>query len=215
MSRLGNALTRFIDNRRAPQLPELPSVHVTDGYTFRKILETKKLVPTPCRVFKTERLLYFFYGKPSYRSSVTKQIKPNDAELSVAFFLKLGSLASLKVKRVFSFDSGAYQRGRFDRFVKIARQRIGIKEFQMRSNTHEILKQIESFFGTNEKYFERQPKLEIDGINRESLDYFELTALHGLIQASSTAAFDDRLFVQEAALSCVALNRHRACRLSF
>src|ERR1041384_5094254 len=104
MSKSGNPLTRLIEQQGEPTVQELPSVHVTNGYSFRNILGTRTLVPSPDDVFKTEQLLYFFYGKPSYRPSANQQLEPSDAEYSAAFILKPGSLGKLKVvKRVFPF----------------------------------------------------------------------------------------------------------------
>jgi hypothetical protein len=49
------------------ELPELPLVHNTSCSQLEQILTTGILEPRDCSVFG-EPLIYFFYGRPVYRS---------------------------------------------------------------------------------------------------------------------------------------------------
>jgi hypothetical protein len=42
----------------------LPLTHVTDGYSFRDIMQSEALVPSPCAIFGSD-LVYLFYGRPA------------------------------------------------------------------------------------------------------------------------------------------------------
>jgi hypothetical protein len=187
-----NNLKSFIEGQnQAAALKELPSVHVTDGYAFREALRSRRLQPTHCGFFNTD-LVYFFYGKPSYRPSKSHQLAAPNAEYTAGFILEPGTLSALSMRRVFPFDSGAYQTGLFDSYMRPSkRDRIAIQMFELPPDTARILTLIDCFFGSNGAYYARRAKNEVVGLKNGM--WFEVEAYHKLISAAgSIDDFDDR-----------------------
>jgi len=84
----------------------LPLVHTTDVYRFTNVLEDGVLEPRECDVFKGEPLLYFFYGRPSYRINASEGATGLDHYLPVCFLFR--NSAVTPIKRIFPFDSGGF-----------------------------------------------------------------------------------------------------------
>src|SRR5260221_12961876 len=62
---------KLLSKKSIPNL--LPFFHSCDAVSFRSILLAKKILPTKCAVFKNEKLLYLFYGRPAYKSGILKR----------------------------------------------------------------------------------------------------------------------------------------------
>ena len=97
----------FIRNAN-PDGGHLPLIHNTDLYCFRKIRETGRLSPMDCDVYEGEKLLYFFYGRPSYRSNSMHDTVTVKALLPVCLVMSRSILAD--AARVLALDSGAFHR---------------------------------------------------------------------------------------------------------
>jgi hypothetical protein len=96
--------------------PKLPLLHSTSFQSFVDVIQAHVLSPTPCTVFQGEELLYFFYGRPSYRVSATVTSQGQLRHLPVCFILSPESINT--AKRIYPFDSGAFETGLFDAFLK-------------------------------------------------------------------------------------------------
>lgn len=178
-------LTQHFDSRLdVDELVEysLPLFHSCDGFTFRKILESKKLLPSKCVVFKNEKLLYLFYGRPAYKNSDPLSHKLGHL-LPTAFILK--NSIGIGGKRIAPFDTGAFKRGLFEKYMHPKMQ---IEDFLLSPGVDGIRKTISYFFGSNEKYYIGEPKSEL---NCDSMD-FEIRAYHSLINGVVPEEADDR-----------------------
>src|ERR1044071_6887776 len=63
----------FVGREAAGFEGKLPLVHTTDLYHFRDIRNSAELQPSDCEVYEGEKLLYFFYGRPSYRPHAQRE----------------------------------------------------------------------------------------------------------------------------------------------
>nr|WP_129545691.1 hypothetical protein [Methylorubrum zatmanii] len=92
---------------------QLPLTHVTDGYSFRSIIETGALKPTHCKVFDSD-LLYLFYGRPAYRAAAEAESNGSEAYWPICIVM---SPRFENVKRIYPFDSGAFHHRKFADFM--------------------------------------------------------------------------------------------------
>lgn len=160
----------------------LPLFHSCDGFTFREILESRKLLPSECVVFRDEKLLYLFYGRPAYKDSNPLSHKLGHL-LPMVFVLK--NSIGIAGKRVAPFDTGAFKRGLFGKYMH---PKMRIEDFLLSPGVEGIRKTISYFFGSNEKYVKGEPKSEV---NCDSMD-FEIRAYHSLITGVIPEEADDR-----------------------
>jgi len=186
-----NQLTRFV-LESPPKYPALPLVHTTEAYYFRDVIERGELEPSICKVFKGEKLLYLYYGRPAYR--VGREINPNtlNAFFPVCFLLVPECIKT--AKRVFPFDSGAFDANLFSEYLH---GEMGFKNFIIDphpSSPGKIpipetpARIISAFFGENDMYY--------SGVVKNSLDLapfqFEAQSLHEIMRAIGKKNFDDR-----------------------
>jgi hypothetical protein len=101
---------RFWDFLKDAKPPpgELPLIHNTDLFFFRQIRLSEKLKPSDCDVYKGEKLLYFFYGRPSYCAHVNLGTVTARALLPICLVLSRSVIA--QATRIVAFDSGAFAR---------------------------------------------------------------------------------------------------------
>ena len=105
-------LLREIVSAHPSALPELPLVHTTRCEFLNAFIIAKRIEPRPCGRF-SEDLIYFFYGRPAYRSS--RGSKPGEPiELCpLCFVVKPAAIPAADIKRIFPCDSGAIKEGVF------------------------------------------------------------------------------------------------------
>lgn len=99
------------------------------------------------------------------------------------------------IKRVYPFDSGAFQDGLYPSYIK----HMPIGHFEAGAATNAPSKIIGAFFGDSKSYFKLRAKSD-EAFNADfSPKVFdaELMALHRLSQEKSAARFDDRRFTIE------------------
>lgn len=169
---------------QSPAEGEMPFTHVSDGLGFRSILQTGELCPEPCPVFDEEPLLYLFYGRPAYRVNSQRLSSAIDAYAPVCFILRPNGVDP--PKRIFPFDSGAFQG---DRFVEAMHRKMILDDFALDADLQSPLKLIALFFGDQDKYYKNVPlqRVEIPPLSFEALSY------HGLITSRHENAFDERI----------------------
>lgn len=65
----GNSPFQAFLDKTSPKRWAMPIFHTTDAFSFRNMVERRAILPSECPVFKEEHLVYFFYGRPSYRKN--------------------------------------------------------------------------------------------------------------------------------------------------
>ena len=80
----------FITSQTA-SVGRLPVAHTTDAFSFREIMAARKLQPTDCPVY-SDKVLYFFYGRPSYRVHYKTEPTSLRAFNPVCFVMDAGSV---------------------------------------------------------------------------------------------------------------------------
>lgn len=145
---------KFIDalNGATPVLPALPLVHTTTSVDFEYEIEPNGILKAQtCKVY-AEDLIYFFYGKPSYRPQEGDTLhKANMKQFApVCLVLDVPSIAI--PTRVMPFDSGAYHNGLMAKEGH-AHRRLKKEYFEMKGR--DIPGGIVNiFFGSNLHYYD-------------------------------------------------------------
>jgi len=131
----------LLDNTCTVKDEVLPLVHTRSHKTAKDILPKKKLERKLCEVFN-EYLLYFFYARPAYRLDDVLKIP-------VVFIIKP---ILNDIKRVYPFDSGAYN----EFYVKTGRlneKNLCVdKEYELPNNFFAIQRYVNAIFGNNNNY---------------------------------------------------------------
>lgn len=157
-------LRKLINSQRSAK-PLLPFVHTTDVYRFANVLDDGRLEPRECPVFDKEPLLYFFYGRPSYRANSNEAPTALDHYLPVCLLFN-GSAIS-PIKRVFPFDSGGFHDQLYaDAFHKDMQ----LGDFGLEPNIDTPGRVISLFFETPDAY------LRARAVSAAALDSSELEA---------------------------------------
>lgn len=162
--------------------PELPLVHSTSLINFREIVKQNIITATKCPVFK-EDLLYLFYGKPSYRIASSSGARTDISYCPICFILKSSAFKS--VKRIFPFDSGAFQDGLYSSHIPAE---ITLNKFLLQTDKKIPAKVVKLFFGNNMSYFlgDASNLLAIGTMD------FEIRYYHELISSTGASCTDDR-----------------------
>jgi len=91
----------------ANDLDLLPFCHTTTEGYFNNIKEKQTVDIKLCPIYK-ESILYFFYGKPSYKVSKEAENYTNNPPITLIYEPK--NIGDLNLKRMLPFDSGGYSR---------------------------------------------------------------------------------------------------------
>lgn len=149
----------------------LPFVHITDAYGMMRIIKKGKLITNYCKVME-EKLIYMFYGRPAYRAKHDGEIELN-ANLPIALIFEPSELAR-NIKRIFPFDSGAFEDKLLERFFH---RRSEKEEFELSGDIKNALALVDYFYGTNYHYMSGGAKKNSNDIDVFEFDAEGLTAL--------------------------------------
>lgn len=127
--------------------PCLPLVHLTDAYQFEEAISDRKLRPQPCTVFEGEALTYLFYGRPSFRPN--QSAEPTSLGHYFPICLLFNTEFTIQIKRVFPFDSGAFQSGLYANHLH---RNMKLGDFGLEPDASTPPKLISLFFGTVPSY---------------------------------------------------------------
>jgi hypothetical protein len=168
--------------------PILPLVHTCDCYTLREIISSKIIKPTLCPVFK-EELVYYFYGRPSYRVS-DKGLAFNTSSVYPACLI-IQPEEVKSITRIFPFDSGAYAAGLYSNYLhKNSKQ----EDYLLDSNYPFVQKFVKFFYDNNQNYFDGKSTLQKSTIQPCA---YELESIYSLINVTHGEIFDNRCYTIE------------------
>lgn len=183
----GEVLTRELDKGRdrlrrffdgvVPAGPRLPLIHSTDVFALGNMLDDGGIIsPQPCGVFEPERLTYMFYGRAAYRPNIDEQPTNLDHYFPVCLIFKPS--ASIGIKRIFPFDSGAFRR---DFYRSYLHKNMRLGDFLLQADPDTPGQVVTRFFTDNANYIMGRQALSdpIDSAQAEALSYAALTAPQG------------------------------------
>lgn len=185
------SLFRTITASQPLDQPELPLVHTTRCEYLGQIIVAKALEPQTCSRF-SEKLIYFFYGRPAYRS--TKGSKPSEPIdlCPVCFVFKSSAVAGTSVRRVFPCDTGAIKEKVFEPEIQWG----DLSELELDPTVESARKLVGLCFQSNANYFFGKLKPRV---TPDTGSVFERLCL--LINKAPTERADDRRSAIEVQVS--------------
>jgi hypothetical protein len=174
-----NAFQDLLDTATLPGYNILPLVHDTSYKGFEKIIKSRHLEARRCKVFK-KKLLYFFYGRSSYK--VTEKVKESykNMLLPACFIVKTDYIK--EIYAVYPFDTGGYQKGLFSRYFTKA---YNFEDFVLGNDINDALRFIGLFYESNRDYMLLKSKRVI---SKETI----INEYVNLINAKDEKSFDER-----------------------
>lgn len=172
-----------------PPFPkQLAWCHTTDAYHLRTIIKTGLFEPSPCTVFD-QKLLYFFYGRPAYRSESADSLM-HTAKAPVVIVLAPGLIT--KGTRLFPFDTGAFK----SRYKSWLYPDMELSDFELACSDNAPERHVQAFFGSNLDY------LQLKGVEPPPAcqGSFEAESIVKLIKDESNESADDRRIAVELQL---------------
>lgn len=183
------ALRAFLQRNQITKSNPLPLVHTTDSYYLKKIVESGKISASRCNVFRGEALSYFFVGRAAYKRDLQQEAEYWELPTCLVF-----SFFSENAKRIFPFDSGAFDSRRYPQFINM----MNMDDFSAAGDSEAPQKLIGTFFGNARNYYRlsARPKEQFESMFDVDVLDEEMKALHKLIQHKDKK-FDDRRFAIE------------------
>lgn len=172
---------------KRPTVKAMPFFHNVDSVTGVRILKSGTLTTKLCDVFK-EPLIYLFYGRPAYKIDFNNgNMRGDSLCCPISIILKPNS--HIKIKRIYPFDSGGFQK----RYQSIIPKTIERDEFRLDHSTELVRKHIELFFKTNGNYFHGNSTFNqpITFTNTCIQTYVNI------INTNGQTPFDDRVYTVE------------------
>lgn len=161
-------------------IPLLPLMHSCECFDARSILTSRRLEARYCNVFN-KKLLYFYYGKPSYPVGEKVEEFRTDLEYSPVCFIL--DTRKVFIHKVYPFDSGAFKANIYNDFIH---RNMKIDEFEIPNSIDGIKSYLSFMFENNKNY--------IDGaaLKRSLTNNSHMDALINMMTANGTMKFDER-----------------------
>ena len=179
-------LLSFI-KRYTPTENALPLVHTTPAYRFADFIDESHLEPNPCEHFK-ENLIYFFYGRPSYRAADGASAYL-EFEWPIIFIFDPHKIT--QIRRVYPFDTGAFFRGLYESFFH---RNSEISDFELPASIDSAKMTVSAFYENNNNYYRgvSTKNLDIEPMQFEVQGLQELSRLPGVQDPLSGRTRDER-----------------------
>ncbi len=125
----------------------LPLIHNMSSVAFIDMIEKSKILePNYCKELK-DKLLYFFYGKPSYVINTHNYGNVGDFYAPVCLLFNPKKIA---IHKAYPFDTGGF----LNRYIKAnIYGDFSLKEFELDCTYENICDYIKTYFGSNLNYY--------------------------------------------------------------
>lgn len=158
----------------------LPLMHSCECFNARSIITQQKLKTSFCNVMG-KKLLYFYYGKPSYPVGEKQKNSRTDFEYCPVCFIV--DLRKVLINKVYPFDSGAYKKDLYEGFIH---RHMTIDNFEIDGNEKGIKTYLSFMFGNIDNYFYGA------AIKKELIGEPYIDALINIMTAKGSMKFDER-----------------------
>lgn len=182
-------MTRFWDYVKKGVATEakLPLIHSTDIFHFREISNTEQLEPQECEVYKGNKLLYFFYGRPSYRPHASLETITAKAFLPVCLIMSAGTVP--KPIRIMPFDTGAFDRRMMHPPIH---KDMDKTDFALSLDADAPMRLVDVFYGSEREYFDAKAKPILE-TPYDSYEDLEVDSYFRLLHHRANSGSDDRV----------------------
>jgi hypothetical protein len=166
---------KFVDthlNSAPPTLRSLPLNHGTKAITLRDILAAGhiNLPAEPCPTLR-ERLIFTFYGRPSYCANPRSGALRRPAGALTYILLKPKAFSCARLAH--PLDTGAFKLELYQAYIDSA---LNAADFGFGPSVDDIRKVVYYFFGTNESYMNNipRPSLNVPAGYDEAQAYYDV-----------------------------------------
>jgi hypothetical protein len=163
-------------------------------YRFRQIRADEKLEPTIDTIYPSETLLYFFYGRPSYRPHVMKNTVTAKALLPIC--LVVSPKIAEKATRIMPFDTGAFANKAMHPPMH---DDMRLKDFELEVTADAPMRIIQTFYGNEKNYYHARARSTVDGY--DEYEDLEVDSYRRLLNHRANTEFDDRVTAIEVQLN--------------
>jgi hypothetical protein len=179
-------------NEAPADMKSLPLNHGTKALVLRDIIAAGRIqLPLePCRVLD-ERIIFTFYGRPSYRANPNSGSLRKPAGALTYILLKPKAFASATLAH--PLDTGAFKLELYASYVDAA---LSAVDFGFGPSVEDIRKVVYYFFGSNEAYLDNVPRSNLN----VPAGHDEAQAFYDII-SSRTRKGDERNSSIEVALA--------------
>jgi hypothetical protein len=171
----------------------LPLIHATDLFCFRQVRADGRLEPAECPIYKPEKLLYFFYGRPSYRPHA--QLDTVTAKALLPVCLVMSRELTDRAVRIMPFDTGAFSRKMMHPPLH---EKMELHDFELAVSANAPMRLIELFYGSERNYYDAMAKYVVTGYDK--YDDLEIDSYFRLLHHRANTPFDDRVTAIEVQL---------------
>lgn len=126
---------------------ELPLVHTTRCGKLDELRISHQLREPDCDVFG-EPLVYFFYGRPAYRSLLGRDPGTHFELLPIGLVFRPGTVSNV-VHRIFACDTGAIHGG----YLEPSVHRTDLFDLELTPSIESARRLVPIIYGTNRDYF--------------------------------------------------------------
>ena len=144
MSTVSNFVSRRFPIISASE--QLPLMHSCECFDSRSIIASEQLEARMCRVFH-KKMLYFFYGKPSY--PVGEKVSGNRTDIEYCPVCFIVPLDKVKIYKAYPFDTGAFDANKYHDFTH---RSMKLDDFELSNSCDGVQQYVKVFFGNNENY---------------------------------------------------------------
>lgn len=171
----GNGRFARLVEKAEPTHPRLPLVHTTDAFQFIGMMDGGAIKPQDCPVFDGETLTYYFYGRPAFRPNAREDATGLEHYFPVCLIFKPET--AVDIRRIFPFDSGAFQGGHYAAYVH---RNMALGDFALDVDPSSPARLVSRFYGSNEGYiFSKDPIDDVPADHLEGRSYIGLTSAKG------------------------------------
>ncbi len=175
-----------------PQYKTLSLVHTTDLARFDTILKKGVLRPVKTDEFYKERLLYLFYGRPSYR------VNPHIKNTRVSGFAPVCFIFKPEMpwpaKRVHALDTGAFIHERVDQFMH---PDFSVSDYAVESSEKGASNIVNAFYDGPCDYYDCKPSHTLDSEDLAKQRLFRVEAYNELVRHVPNDGTDERVHAIE------------------
>lgn len=169
-----------------PQILSL--IHTSDFCRLQGIQEDNSLTALPDSRFNHDRLLYFFYGRPSYR------VNPAVSNTRVSSFAPISFVFKKDFTwngaRLHPFDTGAFTD---KRMITTIHSEFGLVDFELTATPENAQAIVSAFYDGNKNYIDCNPTNKLDVEDLIKKRQLQVETYYDLLRSAPNEQGDERL----------------------
>ena len=164
----------------------LPLTHKVTCFKAQELLDDKVISPIECDVFNGKKLIYLFYGLPSYAIAQGKGSRNDYSYYPVCFLL---NFEKISFGNVFPFDSGAFKEEYYKKYLN---DEMKLYDFALQPNIDYINRFVSTFYSSNKDYYHGKTKSSFDSLDYNPVLDYHIDSYIRMISRTEESSIDAR-----------------------